>query len=238
MQNEFKFAETGEFSSESAAQDSQNVATALNEDLVLAQLKDRDLPADTIEGISQNAALMKSRKVRMELAAHPRTPRRIAFRIIRELYTFDLMRFALMPAAAADLKQVADQALLTRLPSITLGERISLARRGSGTIAGALLRDKEEQVWQAALENPRLSEAAVVKAILESESQGWVETITLHAKWSLRVEVQAALLRKSQGESVQLLVAQGLDGIEVGSTHGGDHAADDADDSQNRSGDN
>ncbi len=33
-------------------------------------------------------------------------------------------------------------------------------------VAGALLLDKEARVWQTALENPRLSEAAIVKALL------------------------------------------------------------------------
>ena len=64
---------------------------------------------------------MKSRKVRLALAAHPRTPRRIALRLIRELYTFDLMQFSLIPAVAADLKRVADELLVARLASITSG---------------------------------------------------------------------------------------------------------------------
>jgi len=215
----------------------ESAATALNEDRALARLKDRKLSADAIEAIGQDATLMKSRKVRIELAAHPRTPRRIALRLIRELYTFDLMRFGRLPAVPADLKRVADRALLTRLPSLTLGERISLARRGSRMISGALLHDKESQVWQAALENSRLTEAAVVKAVLHTESQVFVENISRDPKWSLRPEVQAALLRRMQRESNQLLVAQGFDGIEVGGAHGGNHPADDSDDGQNGRGD-
>jgi len=195
MANESKPGKLEELPPDSPNQTSETVGTVLSEDLALAQLKDRELAADAIEDISQNVGLMRSRKVRMELAAHPRTPRRIALRLIRELYPFDLMRFALLPVVPADLRQVADQALLTRLPSITLGERISLARRGSGTIAGALLRDKESQVWQAALENLRLLEADVVKALRQADSPPFLEAVTRHAKWSLRVEVRAALSR-------------------------------------------
>jgi hypothetical protein len=109
---------------------------------------------------------MKSRKLRVALAAHPRTPRRIALRLIRELYTFDLMQFSLIPAVAADLKRVADELLMARLASITLGERLALARRSSAMVASALLLDKEARVWQAALENPRVTENAIVKALL------------------------------------------------------------------------
>jgi hypothetical protein len=123
----------------------------LTADLALAALKDRNLSSEAIEQISRNTAVMKSRKVRLAIAAHARAPRRIALRLIRELYTFDLMQFSRFPAVAADLQRVADELLLTRLASVTLGERISLARRSSGRVAAALLLDRESRVWQNGL---------------------------------------------------------------------------------------
>ena len=171
---------------------------ALTEDLALAQLRDPELSPDAIEKLSRDSAAMKSRKVRSAVASHPRTPRRIALRIIRELYTFELMQFALAHAAAADLKRVADELLLSRLSSITLGERISLARRSSTLIAGALLLDKEPQVWQPALENARLTEAAIVKSLQRATATpAFVEAVSHHSKWSVRHEVQVALLRNA-----------------------------------------
>lgn len=171
---------------------------ALNEDLALAQLTDGDLTAEAIEEICQNAALMKSRKVHMAVAAHGRTPRRIALRLIRELYTFELIKFALTPTVAADLKRVADELLLARLAGITLGERISLARRSSERVAGALLLDKEVPVWKTALENARLTEAVLVRALQRTAgSPAFVEAVCHHPKWSVRPEVQIALLRNA-----------------------------------------
>ena len=170
--------------------------SSLTEDLALAQLADRDLSPDAIEQITQNCGLMKSRKVRLALASHPRTPRRIALRLIRELYTFELLTFSLMPTAAADLRRVADELLLSRLSSITLGERISLARRSTESVAGALLLDKETPVWQAALDNARLTEAAVVKALQRSNATAsLVGALCHHAMWSVRPEIRIALLR-------------------------------------------
>ena len=169
---------------------------SLTEDQALALLKDADLSANQIEQISKNSTAMKSRKVRLVLAAHPHAPRRIALRLIRELYTFDLMQFARMPAAAADLKRIADELLISRLSSITLGERISLARRSSATVAAVLLLDKEPGVWQPALENPRITEAAIIKALQRPGATGaFVEAVCHHSKWSLRHEVRIALLR-------------------------------------------
>ena len=166
--------------------------------MALARLQDPDLSSEAIERISRDAGAMKSRKVRFAVASHRHTPRRIALRIIRELYTFELMQFALTPAAAADLKRVADELLLSRLASITLGERISLARRSSTLVAGALMLDKEPRVWQPALENARLTEAAVVKALQRtSATPAFVEAVSHHPKWSVRNEIQVALLRNA-----------------------------------------
>jgi len=186
-------------SSASRPESSDVLTTAdppLTEDRALAQLKNRDLAGEEMEHIARNSAAMTSRKVRLALAAHPQAPRRLVLRLIRELYTFDLMQFALLPAVAADLKRVAEELLVARLASVSLGERISLARRCSGMVAAALLLDKESRVWQTALENPRLTEAAIVKALHRpGATSGFVEAVCHHAKWSLRHEIRLALLR-------------------------------------------
>jgi len=182
---------------EASAEEPSGVV-ALSEDLALSQLKDPDLSSEAVEQISRNAAAMKSRKVRLAVAAHHRTPRRIALRVIRECFTFELMQFALTPVAPADLKRVADELLLGRLASITLGERISLARRSSAAVAGGLLLDKEPRVWQTALENPRLTEVAIVKALQKSgATRAFVEAVSHDAKWSTRLEIRVALLRSA-----------------------------------------
>jgi hypothetical protein len=169
--------------------------SSLNEDFALAALNDRGLPAAEVERIFKNSAVMKSHKVRLAVAAHPRAPRRIALRLIRELYTFDLMHFSLMPFPAVELKRAAGELIITRLASVTLGERIALARRSSALVAAALLLDKEIRVWQTALENPRVTEAAVGKALRSlNATPQFVEAVCRHAKWSLRQEIRIALL--------------------------------------------
>jgi hypothetical protein len=192
MSDEIQIEETAnELSTDSPAR-------VASEDLALAQLKNPELSSEQIEQISRQTGLMKSRKVRMAVACHQKTPRRVALRIIRELYTFELMQFALIPVAAADLKRLADELLLSRLTSIALGERISLARRSSTLVAGALLLDKESSVWQAALENPRLTEVAIVRALQRTNATAaFVEAVSHHSKWSVRSEVQVALLRNA-----------------------------------------
>jgi hypothetical protein len=181
---------------EAVATSPDSSGPVLSEDLALARLNDRDLPTEEIEEFSKNRNLPKSGKVRFALAAHPHTPRHLALRLIRGLYTFDLMQVSLTPSVAADLKRLADELLVSRLASITLGERLSLARRPSSLVAAALLLDKESRVWQAALQNPRLTEAAIVKALqARAPSPAFVDAICGDEKWSVRHEIRVALLR-------------------------------------------
>lgn len=169
---------------------------ALTADLALALLQRPDLPAEVLEQISKNRSLLKLRKVKLALASHPKTPRHVSVPLIRRFYTFDLMKLALLPAVPADVKRAADEVLIARLGTVTLGGRLTLARQGSGRIAGALLADSEERIMHAALENARLTESSVVQAVLQPEARAaLIQAVAQHAKWSYRRDVQLALLR-------------------------------------------
>ncbi len=169
---------------------------ALDEELALTLLKRSDLPGAVLEKLSKNGSAMKSRKVKLALVEHPKTPRHVSFPMVRHLFTFDLMRVALTPAVPADVKAAADEALLNRLETISSGERLSLAHRGSGRVASELLLDSEARVINAALENSRLTEAGVVKAVLRSDPPAvLIHAACQHSKWSVRREVRVALLR-------------------------------------------
>jgi len=179
---------------------------ALTEDLALALLKRADLSADAVERLAKNGTVIKARKVKIALVTHPHTPRHVSLPMIRGLYTFDLMNVALAPVTPADVKGVADEALIVRVPTISSGERLTLAHRASAGVAAALLNDKEARVMHTALDNSRLTEAAIVKAVnTRSASEALVQAICHHPKWSLRHEVQIALLRNEKTPLAQAL---------------------------------
>ena len=172
---------------------------ALAEDLALALLKRADIPPEVLEQLSKNGGAMKSRKVKLALVEHPKTPRHVSLPMVRHLFTFDLMRVALAPVVPADIKRAADESLINRLETISIGERLSLAHRASRRVAGALLLDPEARVIHAALENSRLTEAAVVQGLTRYDTPAaFVEGVCHHAKWSVRREVRMALLRNEK----------------------------------------
>ena len=176
--------------------DKANAASELTENQALALLKRSDVSASALALLGRNPSVMKSRKVLLALATHPRTPRHITIPMLRRFFTFDLMQVALTPTVAADVKRAAEEQILNRLESLSSGERISLARRASGRVAAALLLDAEARVISTALDNSRLTEASVVSALMKHNApKSLFALASEHPKWSLRREVQIALLQ-------------------------------------------
>jgi hypothetical protein len=172
---------------------------ALTEDLALAFLKQSDLPTQALDRLSRNRGIMKSRKVKLALVEHPRTPRHISVPMVRHLFTFDLMQVALTPIVPADIKMAAEESLINRLERLSQGERLTLAHRASGRVAAALLLDPEPRVIHAALENSRLTESAVIKALMRRDAPAaFVSAVCHHSRWSPRREVRIALLRNEK----------------------------------------
>jgi hypothetical protein len=169
----------------------------LSEDLALALLKRGDLPAEVIEQLSKNPIVIKSRRLKIAIVSHPKTPRYVSLALIRQLFTFDLMRVALAPIVPGDVKHAAEEVLIHRLETISSGEKLSLARQASGRVAGALLISGELRVVRGALENPRLTDTLVIRALTSPESPAeLVHAVCHHPKWSQRREVRIALLRQ------------------------------------------
>ena len=202
MEPDFKPAETATNGPGQHPPDNSADTTASadqSEDQALALLKRSDVTASGLALLARNPSVAKSRKVLLGLATHHRTPRHIAIPLLRRLFTFDLMQVALTPAVAADVKRAAEEQILHRMESVSLGERISLARRASGRVAAALLLDAEARVISTALDNPHLVEALVVTALMKHDApRSLFALASEHSKWSLRKEVQIAMLRSEK----------------------------------------
>jgi len=166
------------------------------EETALALLKRTDVPPENFEELQRNQELMAVRKVRLALVQHPRAPRHVVLPVMRHLFTFELMQTGLKPSVPADIRRTAEEMLIRRLESVSIGERLSLARRASGRVAGALLADPDERVMRAALANGRVTEGSIVKALNSAGcSAVLVQAVCRHESWSVRVEIQIALLR-------------------------------------------
>ncbi len=169
---------------------------AFDESQVCLLLERKDLSSLLLEEISKRKDWRGSYRVRLGLAAHPRTPRLIAMRLLRELHLMDLVRISLLPASSMELRRLADERVLAQLRQLPLGQKLMLARRGSARVAAGLVADGPEQVARIALDNPFLTEAQLLKALArEAVAARILGAVARHGKWSSVINVRVALLR-------------------------------------------
>jgi hypothetical protein len=169
---------------------------ALDETQLCLLLDRKDLAMEILEEVSRRKPLLKNYRVKRALAFHPRTPRLASLRLIRELYLMDLVQLTLLPGISVELKRNAEEQLVARLPQLPLGQKITLARRGTARVAGALLAEGHAQVLSIVLDNGSLTEAQVLKALSrQTLPVGVVTAVAQHRKWSHTYNVRLALVR-------------------------------------------
>jgi hypothetical protein len=179
---------------------------ALEEAQLCAMLERKNLPADVLEEVARRKALTKSYRVKKALAFHSRTPRLVGMRLLKELYVMDLVQLTLLPAIRTELKINAEEQLLARLPQLPLGQKITLARRGPARLAGSLVAEGHPQLLAVALENPRLTEAQILKALSrEKIPEAVPAAIARHGKWSQSYNVRMALVRQPHAPLASVL---------------------------------
>jgi hypothetical protein len=181
----------------------------LGEKQVAILLSRRDLAREIVARIAENREWMKSYPLKLAVVRHPRTPRHLALPLLKYLYLFDLLTVAATAGTPSELKRQAEEAILLQREGLALGQRLSLARRGSNRIAAGLLLDSDRRVIDAALLNPAMTEHAVTRALLDQKAQAALTAAVVdHDLWSARYGVKLALLRAhhlSLGQAMSIL---------------------------------
>jgi len=179
---------------------------ALDETHVCLLLERKDLRGEILEELARRKALLKSYRVKRSLAFHPRTPRLVSLRLLRDLYLMDLVQITLFPGISAELKLNAEEQLLARLAQLPLGQKITLARRGPARVAGALLAEGHAQVVSIVLDNPYLTEAQILRVLSREKLPAPViPAIVGHRKWSITYNVRLALVRQPSAPLAAIL---------------------------------
>jgi hypothetical protein len=169
---------------------------SLDEAQLCMLLERKNLPAEILEEVARRKPLLKNYRVKKALAFHPRTPRLVTLRLLRDLYLMDLVQLTLLAGIPTELKRNAEDQLVSRLPQLPLGQKITLARRGPARLAGALLAEGHEQIVSIVLDNAYLAESQVLRVLSrEKLPPAVVRNISLHRKWSISYNVRLALVR-------------------------------------------
>lgn len=168
----------------------------LEEPHVTLLLERLDLSSNVLSAVADKGKWTSSEAVRVRLARHPRTPRRIALPLLRQIYLFDLVRLSLLPSVPADIRRLAEEIIVTRVPHLPIGQKLTLARRGPSRVAGALLAEGHPQAIKLALGSAFLTESQVLRVLAKPGIPARVvAAIAQHSKWSCQYNVRLALVR-------------------------------------------
>lgn len=168
---------------------------SLLEEEALAIIANRYVTSPILGKLAQNPRLTGFYSVRLALVAHRQTPQAHAVKLVHYLYWFDLLRLSVDVHVPAQVRRAVDTQLLNRVNKLTLGEKISSARRCSPALIKSFLYDPHPKVFEALLTNKRLREddlLALVNSTQATEEQ--LRMIAEDPKWSYRYAIRIALV--------------------------------------------
>jgi hypothetical protein len=152
--------------------------------------------AEVIEALAAQARLLAFYEVKRDLARCRATPDVLALRLVASLYWADLVTIGLDTRLHPRLRRAADQHLLARLPGLSVGEKIAIARRAAPAILAHLRHDPTPRVIAALLDNPRLTEGTLAPLVHSERTPGPIlELIAADRRWGMRYPVRLALAR-------------------------------------------
>ena len=168
---------------------------SLDHQHLLKLLKRRDL-GPVITAIYAGKRHMEAYAVKYALVAHPDTPPQIAQTLLPLLYIFDLLKLCHIPGVSADIHLAAERKIVQQIPTQPLGNKLTLARRGTAAILDALLREGVSNVLEACLDNPHLKEGSLYQFL--TSSRATAETVSIvarNSRWKSRPNIRLAILK-------------------------------------------
>lgn len=171
----------------------------VTEKQVLLVLRNKHVTPKMLAHIASDRRFTASYAVRHHLVLNPRTPRHVAVRFVKFLYLAHLVKLLDDHQVMPGVRRHGEALLLQRLPQITLGERITMARTGGRGVIQALRTETEMRVVGPLLENPRTTTADVVTMMGAARAPiPLFEEIAGSRRWSRIYQVRLALAKNAR----------------------------------------
>ena len=170
---------------------------------VRQMLRNPYLTPEVVEELMTLPRLLAAYEVRSAVARHPRTPPIHSQRMIPTLFWRDLLEVSLDTRISPLVRRLAERHLIQRLPAITLGEKLSLARRASHHVLHHLRTETEPRVIEALLENPRMTEGILLPLVgRESTPPEVLRVIARNRRWGQSYGIRSQLCRNPRTPGV------------------------------------
>jgi len=165
--------------------------------MALRQLfRNPHLSRQVIDLLLRDRRLLVFHEVRKELATHPQTPEVRALRFVSGLFWRDLLELTSDTRVRPRIRRAAERHLVNRIPGLGAGEKVTIARRAGPLLVAQLRHDNEPRVINALLENPRLTDGALIPLVSsETTKPEILSMLARHPKWGARYAIRVSLAR-------------------------------------------
>jgi len=185
----------GRFSSTELAGFVDANGASLLEDEALAVLDNPHCTAAICGVLARSPRLTAFYAVRLRLVRHRATPLTHAVKLVHYLHWPDLLRVSVDVTVRPQVRRAVDTQLLTRLPKLSLGEKIAAAKRCSAALIKELLFDSDANVFASLLMNQLVREEdLLLLATSDSASAEKLRLLAGDQKWSSRYAIRRALV--------------------------------------------
>jgi hypothetical protein len=165
------------------------------EDEAVAVLENPYVTPAICQQIAQTQRLTGFYSIRLKLVALKHTPQAHAVKLVHYLYWTDLVRLSVDVKVSAPVRRAIDTILVNKVDKLTLGERITIAKRCSHALISALLWDPDPKVFESLLINQRVREDDLL--VVANSPRATAQQLQLLAddrKWSYRYAIRKALV--------------------------------------------
>jgi hypothetical protein len=184
-----------EYSRDELAQFVNEFAASLSEDEALAVLASHNVSAQLIGKIAQTPRLIAFYNLRVRLVSHRQTPQAHAVKLVHYLYWFDLLDISLDVQVPAPVRRAVETQLVNRAEKLSLGEKVSSARRCTTALIKVFMFDPHPKVFESLLVNNRLREDDLLHLVGSNRATPeQLRMIAEDPKWSYRQTIRRALV--------------------------------------------
>ena len=181
---------------------------AFSDEHVRVLLKNPGLSGELLVRISRERRFFQKTALLASLLLHPKFPRARGLEIVRYLFWRDLLRVSSQPSVHPQLRIVAEHLLAERIPDLTLGEKMSIARTAGRAVLRSLREDPNPRVVQCLLRNWRCTEEdALFVAGSPQTPSDVLAVLARDSRWRSRQAVKSQLVRNRR---LGLPIALGL----------------------------
>ncbi len=168
----------------------------LNDGQAIEILRNPHCTVAVAELVAEHRRLLGSDRIRRLVCSVRGMPTPRVADLVATLPWLGLLQLAQDPKTPPMVRKMTERRLLLKLPKLTLGEKIGLARRTHRALYGALVATEDGQVIVALLENPRLTESDVVEILNNSNPHPLVFSAVLRSpRWAPRRGIRVAMAR-------------------------------------------